>query len=204
MSLVSAARGLKGAEPCPSTWRMAANSVNRKNSGKIKTTKTMKYAVRYFFPMSGSKVCALSSAQIERHSVTNSCPVALIGAIAGSTGKWSKQFKEMRNPQGTTPKVSSLWSHHYHRQMPAPTFLCSTPDFQVQLGLAPDPIKARSGVWWWPVSSPLVPHFRFSRDIASPGETCRAPHHKLGCRTAHNTTHRLLRATNRLCGRIKY
>ena len=123
----------------------------REYSDERKTTKAMNYVVRNLFPMSGSNICALSSAQIERHSVTNWCPVALNGAIAGSTGKWSKQYKEMRNPQGTKPKVSSFWIHHYHRQMPAPTILCSTPDFQIELGLAPDPIKAQSGVWWRPV-----------------------------------------------------
>ena len=64
----------------------------------------MKYVVRHLLPICGSKYCALSSTQIERHSVTNWCPVALIGAIAGSTGKCCKQCREMRNPQGTKPK----------------------------------------------------------------------------------------------------
>ena len=31
-----------------------------------------------------------------------------MGATAGSTRKWSKQFNEMRNLQGTQPKVSSF------------------------------------------------------------------------------------------------
>ena len=42
----------------------------RKYSEAGKTTKTMKYVIRYLLPMSGSKICALSSAQIEQHSVT--------------------------------------------------------------------------------------------------------------------------------------
>ena len=87
----------------------------RNYNEKRKTAKAMKYVVRYILPMSGSKICALSSAQIEQHSVTYWCPAALIGAIAGSTVKWSKQFKEMRHPQGTKSKVSSFWIHHYHR-----------------------------------------------------------------------------------------
>ena len=68
----------------------------------------MKDVVRYLLPGGRSKNCALSLAQIERHSVTNCYPDALTGAIAGSTGKWLKQFNEMRNPQGTKPKVSKF------------------------------------------------------------------------------------------------
>ena len=97
VSLVSAACGLKGAEPCPKRWRTASNSANRKYSEETKTTKAMKYVVSYLLVMSGSKICALSSAQIERHSVTNWCPVALIGAIAGSTGNWGQNEETMRN-----------------------------------------------------------------------------------------------------------
>ena len=44
----------------------------------------------YLFHINGSKFYALSSAQIERHSVTNWFPVPLLGAIAGSAGKLSK------------------------------------------------------------------------------------------------------------------
>ena len=39
----------------------------------------------YLLPISGFKICVLSSAQMERHSVNNWCPVALIGATAGYT-----------------------------------------------------------------------------------------------------------------------
>ena len=137
----------------PKRWRTASSSVNRKYSEKRKNTEAMKYVVRHLLPMSGSKICTLSSAQIERHSVTNWCPVALIGAIARSTGKWSKQFKEMRNPQGTKPKVSSFWIHHYHRQRPARRFLCSARDSQIELSLLPDSIMERRDVWWRPVSA---------------------------------------------------
>ena len=40
-------------------------------SEERKTTKAMKYVVRYLLPISGSKICALFSAQSEWHSVTN-------------------------------------------------------------------------------------------------------------------------------------
>ena len=123
----------------------------RKYSEESKTTKAMNYVVRYLLPMSGSRNWALFLAQTERHSVTNWCLVVLIGAIAGSTGKWSKQFKETRNPHGTKPQVSSLSSHHYHCQMPAPTILCSARDFRIQLDLAPDPTNEQSDEWWRPV-----------------------------------------------------
>ena len=113
----------------------------RNYSEEKEATKFMNYVVRYLLSMSGSKICALTSAQIERHSVTNGCPVALTGAIAESTGKWSKQFNEMRNVQGTKPKSILIRFNHYHRQRPAPTILYSARDFQTQLGLALDPTK---------------------------------------------------------------
>ena len=113
----------------------------RKYSDERKNTKSMEYVVKHLLPKGGSKNCTLSSAQIERNSVTNWCLVALIEAIAGSTVNWSKRFTEMRNPQGTKPKVYLIWIHHYHLQMPAPTILCSAHDIQIQLCLAPNPIR---------------------------------------------------------------
>ena len=137
--------------PVPNAGERHLIQWTRKYSKERKTTKAMKYVVRYLLPMRGFKICALSSAQIERHRVANWCPVALIGAIAGSTGKWSKKCNEVRNPQGTKLKVSSFWIYHYHRQMPARTILWSVRDFQIQLGLAPGPIREQGDVWWRPV-----------------------------------------------------
>ena len=79
-----------------------------KYSEEVKDTEAMKYIAKYLLPVSGSKICVPSSTQNERHSVTNWYPVASIGAIVGSTGKWSKYFNEMRNQQGTKLIVSSL------------------------------------------------------------------------------------------------
>ena len=99
VSLVSTTIGRDGATSCPKCWRTASNSVNRENTvKKRKATKVMKYVVKYLLPMTGYRIFSLSSAEIERHSVTNWGPVALIGAIAGSTVKWSKQFNEMGEP----------------------------------------------------------------------------------------------------------
>ena len=80
--------------------------MNEKYSDERRDTETKKYVVKYLLPMSRSKICALSLAHFERNSVNKWFPVALTGAIAGSTGKWSKQFKEMRNSQETKPIVS--------------------------------------------------------------------------------------------------
>ena len=107
-SLVSATCGPEAAVFCPKCCRTTSNSVTRKYIEKRKTTKTMKYVMRYLLPMSGSKICALSSAQTERDSVTIWYPVALTGVIAGSAARRSKQFNERRKPQGTKTKVSSF------------------------------------------------------------------------------------------------
>ena len=62
---------------------------------------------KHLLPISGSKICDLSSTQTERHSVTNWWPVALTGVMAGSTAKWSKQF----NKWGTHKQTNLGYPH---------------------------------------------------------------------------------------------
>ena len=50
---------------------------------------------KHLLPISGSKTCALSSVQPERHNVTSWWTVAFTGVMAGSTAKWSKQFNKL-------------------------------------------------------------------------------------------------------------
>ena len=76
LSLLLATCGPEGAALCPKSGRTASNSVNEKLSEERKDTKAIKYLVKHLLPMSGSKTNAPSSAQIERHSVNNWCPVA--------------------------------------------------------------------------------------------------------------------------------
>ena len=131
----------------------------------------MKNIVRFLLPISGSKICAPSSAQTERHSVTNCCPVALTEVIAGSIGKWSEQFNEMRNPQGTKHEVSSfefiitivkcLLQHFYT------PLVTSKLNWAWLLTRQRNKTTSDDGV----VSFSLVCHFCFCRHIASPGET---------------------------------
>ena len=131
----------------------------------------MKYGVKCLLPMSGSKIRALSSAQIERHSITNWCPVSLTGVNEGSKGKWSEQFNATRKPQGTKPKVSSF------------EFIITIVKGLLQHFCAP--LVTSKIIWAWLLtrqkneatcddgvfSSLLVSRFCFCRHIASPGET---------------------------------
>ena len=105
-----------------------------KCSEERKATKTMKYVVKDLLPMSGSKTYALSLAQMERHSVTNWCPVALIGAIAGSTWRRSKQNQRNETAPRNQTQGILIWNYQLHRQKPAPATLCSARGFQIQLG----------------------------------------------------------------------
>ena len=68
--------------------------MNKKIQWRGETQKVIEHIGKYLLPISGSKICALSSAQTERHRVTNWWPVALTGVMAGSTAKWSKQFNK--------------------------------------------------------------------------------------------------------------
>ena len=131
----------------------------------------MKYAVKYLLLISGSKNCSASSAKIERHSVINCCPVALLEAIEGSTGKWSKQIQQNEEPQGTKLRVSSF------------EITITIVEGLLQLLFAP--LAASEFNWDWPLTrqrnkttfddsaslTPIMPHFCFCQDIASPGET---------------------------------
>ena len=142
-----------------------------KHSEERNATKVMKHGVRHLLPMSVSKVCALSSAQIERHNVAKGCPVAPTGAIAGSTGKRSKQFNVMRNPQRTKRKVSSIEFiitivKGVFQQLSAP-LVTSKFNWGWLLTRQMNTPTSVDGV----LSSSLVYHFCFCGHIASPGET---------------------------------
>ena len=79
----------------------------RKYSEEEEDKKLIKRMEKHLLPISGSKICALSSAQTERHNVTSWWPVAFTGVMAGSTAKWSKQF----NKWGTHKESNREYPH---------------------------------------------------------------------------------------------
>ena len=110
-SLVSTTRGPGRAALCPKCWSTASNSVNKKIQWREESEKVIKHIEKHLLFISGSKICALSSAQTERHSVTNWCPVALTGVMAGSAAKWSKQFNKWgahNEPNIRYPHLNSI------------------------------------------------------------------------------------------------
>ena len=62
---------------------------------------------KHLLPISGSKICDLSSAYTEWHNVTSWWPVAFTGVMAGSTAKWSKQL----NKWGTHKETNREYPH---------------------------------------------------------------------------------------------
>ena len=97
--------------------------------------------------------------------------MALTGVNAGSAGKWSKQFNEMRNTQGNKPKVSSFefistivkgLLQHFSALLVTPKL-----NWAWLLTRQRNKTTRDDGV----LSSSLVSHFCFCRHIASPGET---------------------------------
>ena len=109
-SFVSAACGPGRAALCPNCWRTASTSVNKKIQWRQETYKLYQHIVGHLLPISGSKICDLSSAQTERHSVTNWWSVALAGVMAVSTAKWSKHFNKWgtHKPNSRYPYLNSI------------------------------------------------------------------------------------------------
>ena len=169
VSLVSATCGPERAALCPKCWRTASISVNRRVQWRKESYES--YEIRSKILTPHERIQNLSSAQIERHSVTNWWPVALTGLIAGSPGKWSKQFNEMRSPQWTKPKASSIEFiiaivQGLLQQFSAP-LVTSKLNWAWLLTRQKNKATCDDGV----LSSSLVSHFCFCRHIASPGET---------------------------------
>ena len=73
-----------------------------------KAEKLMKRREKNLLPISGSKICALSSAQTERHNVTGWWPVAFTGVMEGSTAKWSKQVNKWETQKELNRKYTHL------------------------------------------------------------------------------------------------
>ena len=70
----------------------------------------------------GSKICARSSAQTDRHRLTSWSPVALMGVISGSAEKWPKiKNNGIEKPPWSTTKKTLISIDTDHRQKPAPT-----------------------------------------------------------------------------------
>ena len=86
VSLVSATCGPECAPPCPECWRTASNSVNRKIRWREGSYESYQIRGKILTPHERIQNLCSPFAQIERHSVTNCCPVALTGLIAGSMG----------------------------------------------------------------------------------------------------------------------
>ena len=106
---------------------------------------------QYLLPSSGSRLCVLSFAETERHSVTNWCSVALIGAMAGSMEKkiWNK-FQRNGKSLGNQFKIILVWIIDNQRQTPAQAIM----DFWLrlsnstgQLVLIGSPIAPQNFAW---------------------------------------------------------
>ena len=107
---------------------------------KRRKLKSYNDIVRHLLPISGSKICALSSAQTARHKVTSWWPVAFTGVMAGSTVKWSKQC----NKWGTHKDTSQ---EHPYLNLTIPSSKAFSSIFRLRSWL-PESIRS----WSWPDS----------------------------------------------------
>ena len=107
-------------------------------SEERKATKIRKHVVKYLLPMSGHEIFALSSAQIEWDNVTNWCPMALIGSIAGSTENGlnnSTNWGSLKEPNFKYP--------HWKSSLPSSNACSNNSPLRSRL-------RNSTGPGWWP------------------------------------------------------